>query len=163
MDFEVDQKSAAISLTIMHVPIFSLFGIFFSLFIPEPIIGRFILDNGLFLGYIVPFIVYMLCCMVFASPWISKIQAKELEYSLDNGVLTAKGGVIFKKVSSIPIEKVTDVVLFSNPIQNLFHIWTVKVQTAGSGQRAAEISLLGLKSPEAARNEIIEAIQFYRK
>ncbi len=160
MNFEIDRKAAAIALTIMQAPLVATFVVFYYFIVtPTYSLQYSVALNGVFIVYILPIFLFFLTYFLFAFLWLNNLQANKLEYSLSNEILTAKRGVLFKQISSIPVKNITDIVMVQGPIQSFFNIWSVKIKTAGMGQRDSEVLLLGLKNPEIAKNEIIAAIE----
>jgi len=90
------------------------------------------------------------------APWLSLKQADALEYWLEGTTLRVDSGVYFFKRKSIPLDRVTDVILAQGPLQRAFGIWVLNIQTAGSGQQIPEAVLYGIFDAEAVRDRIIE-------
>jgi membrane protein YdbS with pleckstrin-like domain len=66
--------------------------------------------------------------------------------------------VFFRRRKAIPTERITDVVLYQGPImRQYFDIWSLHIQTAGTGSAIPEATLMGLVHPEEARDAILAA------
>lgn len=91
------------------------------------------------------------------GPWLSRKQAAILEYELRETHLFVHQGVFFIKRKSIPLDRVTDIVLTQGPLLRYFGLWRLDIQTAGSGQQQAEAYLYGLVNPEQAKEQILNA------
>jgi len=91
------------------------------------------------------------------GPWLSKKQSHALLYWLDNYTLMVNQGVFFLKRKSIPLDRVTDIVLAQGPLMKWCGIWELRIQTAGTGQNMPEASLYGLDDPEAVRDLLLKA------
>jgi membrane protein YdbS with pleckstrin-like domain len=92
------------------------------------------------------------------GPWLSRAQAAALRYWLDGFTLRIDCGVFFLKRKSIPLDRVTDVVLNQGPLLRFFNIWRLDIQTAGTGaQGTAEGHLYGIVNPESVRDRLIAA------
>jgi putative membrane protein len=91
------------------------------------------------------------------GPWLSRRQAEVLEYRLYDTHLFVHQGVFFVKRKSIPLDRITDIVLSQGPLLRFFGIWRLDIQTAGSGQQRAEAYLYGLVNPEDAKETILKA------
>jgi len=89
--------------------------------------------------------------------WLPKKQSQALLYGLDNYTLTVNQGVFFLKRKSIPLDRVTDIVLARGPLMKWCGIWELRVQTAGTGQNVPEASLYGLDDPEGVRDLLLKA------
>ena len=90
--------------------------------------------------------------------WLPQKQAQALQYWLDGTTLRVDQGVYFLKRKSIPLDRVTDVMLVQGPLMRWCDIWAVYIQTAGmSGQASAEAVLYGIERPEEIRDELLKA------
>ena len=89
------------------------------------------------------------------GPWLSRKQAEALHYWIDGGALRVDQGVFFLKRKTIPLDRITDVMLAQGPLLKLFGIWELRVQTAGTGQSVPEATLYGVSDPEAVRDVIV--------
>jgi len=91
------------------------------------------------------------------GPWLSRKQAAVLEYKLCETYLFVNQGVFFVKRKTIPLDRITDIVLSQGPLLRWFGLWRLDIQTAGSGQQTAEAYLYGLVNPEQAKEAILKA------
>lgn len=91
------------------------------------------------------------------GPWLSRRQAEVLQYRLYATHLFVHQGVFFVKRKSIPLDRITDIVLSQGPLLRFFGLWRLDIQTAGSGQQHAEAYLHGLVNPEDAKEKILTA------
>ena len=89
--------------------------------------------------------------------WLSRKQSAALHYRLDGTALRVDQGVFFLKRKTIPLDRVTDVVLAQGPLLKLCGIWELRVQTAGTGQSVPEATLYGVSDPEAVRDTLVMA------
>lgn len=87
--------------------------------------------------------------------WVTRRQADALKYWLEGSTLRINEGFIFVKHKSIPLDRVTDVVLAQGPVQRAFGIWQMNIQTAGSGEQLPEGILYGVVDAEAARDGLL--------
>lgn len=95
--------------------------------------------------------------------WLPRRQAQALLYRLEHYTLKVNQGVFFLKRKSIPLDRVTDIMLVQGPVMKACGIWELRIQTAGTGENTPEASLYGLDDPEevrdlllAARDEIVQ-------
>jgi membrane protein YdbS with pleckstrin-like domain len=87
-----------------------------------------------------------------------------LEYVINNDCIKGKSGVFWKKYITIPFTKVTNLDITQGPLQRIFDIGTIHIQTAGaSGQQTAkaELSLLGVRNLEEIKESIMAKIRAY--
>lgn len=125
-----------------------LFTLPFILFIP---------DRG---GQIV-FGVLLAFGLVLMALWALWIPAycRTLEYSVDADAVRMNGGVFWKRRVTVPYDKITNVDIIQGPMQRMYGIGTVNVQTAGAGgaQGAhAELRLAGVQETDAIRDRILD-------
>jgi len=72
------------------------------------------------------------------------------------------GGVVWKKYVTVPYSKITNVDITRGPLQRLYNIGTIHVQTAGAAGKQgekAELKLAGIRDLEKVREVIIENIK----
>jgi len=82
-----------------------------------------------------------------------------LEYVIDIDSVRARAGVFWRKRVTIPFNKITNIDITQGPIQRIFDIGTVHVQTAGAGGQQgaqAELRLLGIRQLEEIKDAIME-------
>jgi putative membrane protein len=89
------------------------------------------------------------------GPWVHRRQAEALRYRLEGGTLRIDQGFIFLQRKSIPLDRVTDVVLVQGPLARHFGVWQMRIQTAGAGHQMPEGSMVGVVDPHAARDLIM--------
>jgi putative membrane protein len=89
--------------------------------------------------------------------WLSSKQAEVLDYRLYDSHLFVHQGVFFIKRKTIPLDRITDIVLAQGPLLRYFGLWRLDIQTAGSGQQRAEAYLFGLTEPEKVKDMILAA------
>jgi putative membrane protein len=89
--------------------------------------------------------------------WLSRNQAEALQYWLDGRTLMVNEGVFFLKRKSIPLDRITDIVMAQGPLLRFFGLWQLNIQTAGAGQPRAEASLYGLVQAAEVRDTLLQA------
>lgn len=107
------------------------------------------------------FLFIWLVTMILVVIWIPAA-FKALEYTIDDDGVKMKGGVVWKKYVTVPYSKITNVDITRGPLQRLYNIGTIHVQTAGAaGQQGekAELKLAGIRDLEKVREVIIENIK----
>ncbi|HAU36663.1 MAG TPA: hypothetical protein DCX07_02965 [Phycisphaerales bacterium] len=112
------------------------------------LIGLFTWGIGIAVG-----LVYMLTF----GPYVARRRAEALDYRLDGTTVRIREGFLFIKHKSIPLDRVTDIVMDQGPLLRHFGLWTLKLQTAGVGQGRAEGVLYGLTEPDRVREMLISA------
>jgi len=89
---------------------------------------------------------------------------KSLEYVIDSDSVKAKAGVFWRKNVTIPYTKVTNLDVTQGPIERIFDIGTIHVQTAGAGGQQgdkAEQKLVGIRNLVGLKRAILERIRCY--
>ncbi len=92
---------------------------------------------------------------LFWAPRLTRQQADGLRYWLEGSTLRVDQGVYFLKRKSIPLDRVTDVILVQGPLMRHFGIWSIRVQTAGMGQGIPEATLYGLSDAPGVRDRLL--------
>jgi len=107
------------------------------------------------------FLFLWLVIMILVAIWIPAA-FKALEYTIDDDGVKMKGGVVWKKYVTVPYSKITNVDITRGPLQRLYNIGTIHVQTAGAAGKQgekAELKLAGIRDLEKVREVIIENIK----
>ncbi len=89
---------------------------------------------------------------------------RSLEYIIDTDDIKIKTGVFWKKRITIPYPKITNIDITQGPVQRIFDIGIIHVQTAGAGgpQGAqAEMILMGIRDLESLKSTIMERFRNY--
>lgn len=104
-----------------------------------------------------------LIVMLLILLWIPAFY-KSLEYIIDSDSVKAKAGVFWRKNVTIPYIKVTNLDVTQGPIERIFDIGTIHVQTAGAGGQQgakAEQKLVGIRNLDGLKDTIMERIRDY--
>ncbi len=104
-----------------------------------------------------------LIVMLLILLWIPAFY-KSLEYIIDSDSVKAKAGVFWRKNVTIPYTKVTNLDVTQGPIERIFDIGTIHVQTAGAGGQQgakAEQKLVGIRNLDGLKDTIMERIRDY--
>ena len=107
------------------------------------------------------FLFVWLIIMILVAIWIPAA-FKALEYMIDDDGVKMRGGVVWKKYVTVPYSKITNVDITRGPLQRLYNMGTIHVQTAGAGGKQgekAELKLTGIRDLEKVRKVIIENIK----
>lgn len=126
---------------------------------------------GLALGVVLMFTVDMfgfgLCIvgwLLLMLPILAYIPAfyKSLEYSIDDESVKLQKGVFWRKRVTVPFTKITNIDVTQGPVQRMFNIGSIQVQTAGaSGQSGgqAELTMVGIRDTEGLKDTIMERVR----
>ena len=108
--------------------------------------------------------IVFLIVMIFEALWIPAF-FKTLEYEIDSEAVKMNKGVFWKKRTTVPYQKITNVDISQGPLERRYDIGTIHVQTAGAGgaQGArAELTLSGVRNIEQFKSgelDCAEAVQ----
>ena len=122
------------------------------------VVPFFVADILIFFGV---FLFVWLVIMILVAIWIPAA-FKALEYTIDDDGVKMSGGVVWKKYVTVPYSKITNVDITRGPLQRLYNIGTIHVQTAGAAGKQgekAELKLAGIRDLEKVREVIIENIK----
>ena len=89
---------------------------------------------------------------------------KSLEYIIDSDSVKMRKGVFWRKRVTVPYTKITNIDVTQGPIQRIFNIGTIHVQTAGAGGASgsqAELNLLGIGDTDGLKDTIMERVRGY--
>jgi len=121
---------------------------------------------GLVLNYPANLVMWIsaIVTVLIAIPLIFWIPAyfSRLAYSIEDDCVRGKKGVFFRKNTTVPYTKITNVDVTQGPLQRMFEIGTLHVQTAGAAGAqgyAAELKIEGIKDFESLRETIIEKVK----
>ncbi len=91
------------------------------------------------------------------SLWYGPEYMRRVSTRLTANALEIRMGVFFRKESTIPLNRITDLRLHDGPVMRHYGLWGLKVETAGSsGQNSSsEGNLIGVIDAEAFRNAVL--------
>jgi putative membrane protein len=114
----------------------------------------------------VPFVFVFGIGLILAPIWwltlawpLARWRAQAIRYWIDEaGLLRVDDGALFRSRASVPLDRVTDVVLRQGPLMHRFGIWSLWIQTGGIPAQLGGRTwiLYGLRSPEKVRDLILE-------
>ena len=91
------------------------------------------------------------------SFWYGPEYMRRLSARLTTNALEIKMGVFFRKESTIPLNRITDLRLHDGPLMRHYGLRGLKVETAGSGRQNAssEGNLVEVTDAEGFRNAVL--------
>ncbi|MEA3375379.1 MAG: PH domain-containing protein [Chloroflexota bacterium] len=88
---------------------------------------------------------------------------RSLRYEIHEDQVIMHVGVITRSVKYVPFRTVTNMAVKRDPLDRLFGIGSLQIQTAGiSGSTQAEQHLVGLEDPQAAYDLAVRALRRFR-
>lgn len=107
------------------------------------------------------FIGLFLLVALLLALWIPAFY-RSLEYSIADDAIRCNSGVFWKRRVTAPYSKVTNVDIAQGPVQRLYGVGSVHVQTAGSSYAqggAAELTFFGVRNLEGVREAIMSRVK----
>ena len=89
---------------------------------------------------------------------------KSLTYMLEDDVVVGTRGVFWKKRVTVPLRRVTNIDTTQGPVQRMFGLGTIHLQTAGAGGAqgaVAELRVEGMKEFESVKDHILTLLRAY--
>ena len=89
---------------------------------------------------------------------------KSLTYTLEDDVVVGTRGVFWKKRVTVPLRRVTNIDTTQGPVQRMFGLGTIHLQTAGAGGAqgaVAELRVEGMKEFESVKDRILGLLRAY--
>lgn len=86
---------------------------------------------------------------------------RNLAYSLTDDAVRLNKGVFWKRRTTVPYAKITNIDITQGPVERMFAVSTVHIQTAGSSVASgttAELVMYGITDPESLKDEIMVRI-----
>jgi len=87
---------------------------------------------------------------------------KSYHYYITNERIILEGGILLKKIKSVPYHKITDVSIYQNIIERAVNISTLNIHTAGTGVQIPEIRFFGLRNPEKTQSIIVKELKSFK-
>jgi len=88
---------------------------------------------------------------------------KSYHYYITNERIILEGGILLKKIKSVPFHKVTDVSIYQNIIERALSVSTLNVHTAGGGVQIPEVRFFGLRQPERPHMIIVKELKGFKE
>mgnify|MGYP000324330975 CR=1 FL=1 len=87
-----------------------------------------------------------------------------LTYMLEDDVVVGTRGVFWKKRVTVPLRRITNIDTSQGPVQRMFGLGTIHLQTAGAGGAqgaVAELRVEGMKEFESIKDNILSLLRAY--
>ncbi|MCB2204513.1 PH domain-containing protein [bacterium] len=133
------------------------------------LVPLFILALGLpWPGYLISGIAFVVMLFIFILIRIYiHLYFDTLSYTIEDDLVMGTRGVFWKKRVTVPFRKITNIDISQGPVQRMFNLGTIHVQTAGAAGAqgaVAELLIVGMKEFDALRDEILALLRaFYRQ
>ena len=85
---------------------------------------------------------------------VSILRYVTLRYKIENGELTVREGLIFKRVRTVPLKRIQNVDSTQNILHRLFRVAEVRVETAAGTEPEAKLRVLSLDKIAQLRNTV---------
>ncbi|HNT98298.1 MAG TPA: PH domain-containing protein [Elusimicrobiales bacterium] len=107
------------------------------------------------------FIGLLLLVALLLALWIPAFH-RSLKYDIGDDALRCDSGVFWKRRVTVPYSKITNVDIAQGPVQRLYGVGTVHVQTAGASAAQgglAELSFMGIKDLEGVKEAVMARVK----
>ena len=101
---------------------------------------------------------YMVVAAIFFVPTVafSIIRYMSLRYQIENGELVVTKGIFFRRVRTVPLERIQNIDLVQNLFHRMFKVAEVRVETASGTEPEATLRVLSLSDVERLRTVVFE-------
>jgi len=138
----------------------SLFiALFFSMFF-TPFI-RILIDSHSFDNWLITYFFMFIIILVLSFLYQIALR-RSYHYYITNERIILEGGILLKKIKSVPYHKITDVSIFQNIIERMLGLSTLNIHTAGTGMQMPEIRFFGLAEPEKTQSIIVNELKVFK-
>ena len=143
-----EQKSITVKGTRLHKysPLFILMHVIVKSIIP--------LAFGLYQYNRSSYGLYVFAAIVFVMVVFSMLQYWFYHYWLSDEKIEIKEGVLFKKNRKIPYTRIQNVNISQNPIERIFNVATLQLESASGGKPEAIMRVVGLDLVEEIKNHV---------
>ena len=118
-------------------------------------IGLSFLPSGRFINFIREYYLIFLIGLYGGGIFIETLCFHFISYSLEERKIVSRKGIFWKSVVDVPYNKITNIDTKQGPLQRIFGIGDISIQTAGSGESTGEACLIGLKNFSKLKNEML--------
>lgn len=87
---------------------------------------------------------------------------KTFKYYVTTDRVVFMGGIILRKIRSVPFHKITDASISQNIIERILGIYKVNIHTAGTGTHRPEIQFVGIREPEKAQSLVLRELKKFK-
>jgi uncharacterized membrane protein YdbT with pleckstrin-like domain len=104
-------------------------------------------------------VVPTLAAFAFLTWWIPAYY-RTADYRLTDDEIEFRRGVFFRKKTTIPYNRITNVDATQGPVQRLVDAGSVGIHTAGyGGQMGAELTITGISDYEDVKDQVLEKVR----
>lgn len=114
------------------------------------VIGLYSASKGDKIGIYIGLAVSLIAILVSAFRYFT------LRYKIDDGELIVKKGLIFRRVRTVPINRIQNMDLLQNPLHRLFNVAEVRVETASGTEPEAVLRVLSIKKFNELQQQIFD-------
>lgn len=102
---------------------------------------------------------YLVIAAIFFVPTVafSIIRYMSLQYRIQNGELVVTKGIFFRRVRTVPLERIQNIDLVQSLFHRMFNVAEVRVETASGTEPEATLRVLSLDDVERLRSIVFES------
>ena len=111
-----------------------------------------------------PLLLLWLLVMLLIRVWWIPLYYDSISYAIEDDAVRGQSGVFWKRYVTVPFVKTTNIDITQGPLQRVYDIGTIHIQTAGAGGNQgihAELRLVGIRELETVKETIRERIRTY--
>jgi membrane protein YdbS with pleckstrin-like domain len=105
--------------------------------------------------------VFAVLLVLMPAPFLS-LYYKSIRYEIHTDEIIVSMGIITKTVKHVPFRTVTNLTVTRGPIDRLFGIGSLSIQTAGSGSVIPEEKLVGLSDTQEVYEYVANELRHFR-
>ena len=117
-------------------------------------------ENLLSFWQMIPTILPLFVIIAFVYTYYLR---KTYRYYVTSQRVAFEGGIILKKTISVPYNKITNIDMTQNIVEQILKIYSLEIQTAGTGIKKAEMFFVGLEDAELPQKLILKALKTYKR
>ncbi len=87
---------------------------------------------------------------------VSIIRYLSLRFSIEDQELVISQGIFFRRIRTVPVERIQNIDLVQNILHRLFRVAEVRVETASGTEPEATLRVLGLRDVDLLRDSIFQ-------
>jgi len=133
-----------------------------ALFIPFFIVPFILMVNRSFMdNYLLTYLMIFIPILIIVFAYHIALR-RSYTFYITNERVILEGGILLRKIKSVPYHKITDVSIVQNIIERMLGISSLHVHTAGTGYQFPEIKFFSLANPEQSQFIIVKELKAFK-
>lgn len=125
-----------------------------------PIMATIVIQSLDYSQFSLPAVFVWLALLIIIDAYIVAM-CRNLSYSLDSDAVLLNKGVFWKRRTTVPYSKITNIDITQGPVERSFGLSKIHIQTAGlsGGENShAELVMRGVTNPDELKTELMDYI-----